>query len=265
MRKFCLTVDDNILFFKDLTENNYDSIFENDYLRLFRELHELYGLKVQFNLFYETDGFNLSMMTDRYKNEWVKNSSWLKMSFHARAEFPNNPYLHADYAKLYQDCKAVNDEIIRFAGCSTLAETTTVHFCVCPHDALRAMKDNGYKGLLGLFGGFGEKATSYSIPLEKTEPMRHGKLLVSDGISFGAIDIVLNLQCAEENVMLVKKLLGNDRIKIMIHEQYFHKSYAAYHPRFREEIEQTVSTLVDSGYESCFFEEVLISDAVLNI
>ncbi len=257
MKSFCFTVDDNILFLKDITENNYSSIFENKYLALFRELHCVYGLKVQFNLFYQTEGFDLSMVTDRYKSEWKANSPWLKMSFHSHAELPNEPYLNADYDTLYADCKAVNDQIVRFAGADSLASTTTVHFCVCPEKALKAMSDNGYKGLLGLFGGFGAVGTSYSIPPEETEPLRHGKLITKNDITFGSIDIVLNLYSAEENALRANSLCGNDHIKIMIHEQYFHEDYPAYHPRFREEIEEPLKVLTENGYRSFFFEEMI--------
>lgn len=257
MKDFCFTVDDNIIFLRDITENDYGSIFENKYLAMFGELHSAYGLKVQLNLFYQTEGFDLSMVTDRYKSEWEANSEWLKMSFHSRAELPNVPYLNADYDTLYADSRAVNDQIIRFAGESSLASTTTVHFCVCPQDALKAMSDNGYKGLLGLFGGFGTVGTSYSIPIGETEPLRHGKLLTKNDITFASIDIVLNLYSAEENARLVGSLCGNDHIKIMIHEQYFHEDYPAYHPRFREEIEEPLKVLTENGYHSVFFEEMM--------
>ena len=54
MKTFCFTVDDN--FLKELTEGNYNSIFDHPYLALYRRLHERYGLKVQLNLFYRTEG-----------------------------------------------------------------------------------------------------------------------------------------------------------------------------------------------------------------
>ena len=78
MRNFIFTVDDNIRFLKEINEREYESIFEHPYLAMYRRLHEKYGLKVQLNLFYEMEGFDLSRMTTRYKDEWKENADWLK-------------------------------------------------------------------------------------------------------------------------------------------------------------------------------------------
>lgn len=79
--------------------------------------------------FYECEGFTLASMTDRYRDEFEKNADWLKMSFHSRLENVR-PYEHSGYEEVYADCKAVEDEILRFAGEKTLAKTTTVHYCL---------------------------------------------------------------------------------------------------------------------------------------
>ena len=44
--KFCFTVDDNIRFLKEITENRYQSIFDHPYLAMYRRLHEEFDLKV---------------------------------------------------------------------------------------------------------------------------------------------------------------------------------------------------------------------------
>ncbi|MBQ8310565.1 MAG: hypothetical protein IJX80_06105 [Clostridia bacterium] len=36
--------------------------------------------------------FNLSMRTDKFKEEFHANADWLKLSFHAKSEFPPKPY-----------------------------------------------------------------------------------------------------------------------------------------------------------------------------
>ena len=128
-KRFCFTVDDNIRVFKELTEVGGASVFDHPYLAAYRRLHEKHGLCVQLNLFYECKGFTLASMTDRYRDEFEKNADWLKMSFHSRLENVR-PYEHSGYEEVYADCKAVEDEILRFAGEKTLAKTTTVHYCL---------------------------------------------------------------------------------------------------------------------------------------
>lgn len=93
------------------------------------------------NLFYETGDlsafskprpyFNLSMMTDRFREEWRANSDWLRLSFHSRQEFPGPPYAVPEPEKIAEDCALVHKEIVRFAGEETLSRTTTVHFGAC--------------------------------------------------------------------------------------------------------------------------------------
>jgi hypothetical protein len=70
--KYRLSVDDNIRCLRDIAANSdaYRSIFDNPYLNVYRELHETYGTKVHLNLFYRTDGFDLSQMPDKFKAEW---------------------------------------------------------------------------------------------------------------------------------------------------------------------------------------------------
>ena len=96
MKTFCFTVDDNIRFLKEITENRYKSIFEHPYLAMYKRLHEKYGLKVQLNMFYCTSGFDLSLMSDSYYSEWEENSDWLKLYFHS--EYENlRPYEFSGY------------------------------------------------------------------------------------------------------------------------------------------------------------------------
>lgn len=62
--------DDVIWLFRDLTRQRPKSLFDNPFLRLMKEAHDKYGMKVQLNCFYRTDffygtdEFTLKEMTD---------------------------------------------------------------------------------------------------------------------------------------------------------------------------------------------------------
>ena len=86
IKNFCFTVDDNIRFLKEITENHYQSIFDHPYIAVYKRLHEEFDLKIQLNLFYQMENFDLSLMSDAYYNEWKDNSDWLKLSFHSAME-----------------------------------------------------------------------------------------------------------------------------------------------------------------------------------
>lgn len=256
MKTFCFTVDDNVRFLRDLTEKKYNSIFDHPYLAMYKRLREKFGLKVQLNLFYRLDGFDISKMTDAYYSEWEANSDWLKMSFHSELENVR-PYEFSGYDEVYSDCKSVNSEIVRFASPAALAKTTTVHYCVATEEGLRALADNRVQGLLGLFGNSEKPRTSYGIAEDEAGLIRGGSIRRLGGISYAGIDIVINSFSKEDNLKKLSALLDRDGIRVMIHEQYFYEDYKAYQPDYEEKLEAVFGLLCREGYKSCFFEELI--------
>lgn len=79
---FNLSFDDTIIIFEDIYENDYNSIFDNQTLNWYRQLHRDYGVVISCYVYYEDGEFNLSQVPDKYKDEFVKNSSWLRFGFH---------------------------------------------------------------------------------------------------------------------------------------------------------------------------------------
>lgn len=143
MKQYRFSLDDNILVFKDIAENDYSSIFENKYLNLLKSVHAKFGTKIQLNVYYETDGFNLSAMPDKYKAEWERVSDWLKLSFHAYSD--DERYAGCSYEKMKRDCELVQNEIIRFAGEKSLSHYTTLHYISCSREGVDAMIDCGIR------------------------------------------------------------------------------------------------------------------------
>ncbi|MBQ8882545.1 MAG: hypothetical protein IJY70_04035 [Clostridia bacterium] len=254
--KFCFTIDDNIIFLRDLTTKNYASIFDHPYLAVMKRLHEKYGIKVQFNLFYLMDGFDLSMATDKFKAEWESCADWIKFSFHSKMENVR-PYENSAYDEVYDDLTAVNEQILRFAGEKSLAKSTTVHYCVTTSGGLKALKDGGVTGLLGLFGTTDNPRTSYSIDQNNASLIRSGETVGIDGISYGAIDLIINSKSLDDNIAFIKTILGRKVIKVMIHEQYFYPDYFAYQPDFEQKLDRIFDILTKNGYESEFFEDTI--------
>ncbi len=256
MRKFIFTVDDNIRFFKDICASGCFSIFEHPYLAMYKRLHAKFGIKVQLNLFYECDGFCLSDMTDKYRFEFEENSNWLKMSFHSRLENVK-PYKDSGYDEVFADCSRVNREILRFAGEKSLAKTTTVHYCLATDEGLGAIFDNGYRGLLGLYGTENTPRSSYQSTEAECERIRRGESVTSCGIAYAGIDVILNLFTKEEIEANLSGLLERETIKVMIHEQYFYPDYERYIPDFEDRIEAAFRLLCENGYKSEFFKNII--------
>ncbi|MBR3847923.1 MAG: hypothetical protein IKM21_01375 [Oscillospiraceae bacterium] len=157
-KKAFFFIDDVIWVFRDLTRNRPNSMFDHPFLKIFKDSHEKYGLKVQFNIFYSTDTyygndiFTLAEMTDAYKKEWEDAASWLKLAFHSRKEFPDYPYINASYQDVYDDFKMVEKEVFRFASEKNLAKATTPHWRPISREACLAIRDCGIKLLSATYG-----------------------------------------------------------------------------------------------------------------
>ena len=256
MKQFCFTVDDNIRFLKELNEGNFGSLFDHPYLKLYRHLRERYQLRVQLNLFYEQGDFDLSSMSERYKAEWEENAHWLKLSFHSRLENVN-PYENSDYGEVYEDCEAVHREILRFASSESLAKTTTVHYCVATADGINALKRNGVRGLLGLYGSNDAPRSSYQTNAAEESRIRVGETVWSDGMAYAGIDLILNAVPKEKIIPQLKMLSDREWIKVMIHEQYFYPDYPHYQADFEEKLDAAFAFLTEHGFCSTFFEDCL--------
>lgn len=245
------SVDDNIWCLKELTLGDYVSLFDHPYLNVYKKLHDKYGAKFQLNVYFETDGFDLTMMSDKFKDEWQENSHWLRLSFHAKADSPDCPYLEASYEKAYDDCKRVHSEIIRFAGEKTLDLYTTIHFCVASPDAVSAFKDAGVKGLVGLF-----EPGRYCYNLcydEFTEPYKYDE---KSGLYYFVNDMIVNLYPLSEITDRLEKVRDKEFVEVMIHEQYFYPRFCMYQPDFAEKIEACVKYFTQNGRKSIFLDEL---------
>ena len=208
-------------------------------------------------MFYQWGAFTLADMPDCYKAEFASASDWLKLSFHSKDE-TRRPYEASGYEEVFSDCAAVQREILRFAGEKSLAKTTTIHFCMLTEEGIRAMKENGVRGLLGLYGTMGAERVSYSIrDREKGDMLREGQILEIDGIHHAGIDIVLNNFDADGILSQLPGLKERESLRVMIHEQYFYENYERYQPDFEEKLYRTFAALKAAGRESKFFEELI--------
>lgn len=278
MGKYRLSSDDNILFLQDLTEHSerYPSIFDHPYLAVYKKAHDLYGAKVHLNLFFELcdegrkyfgnrpNYFNLTMMTDKYKDEFRANADWLKLAFHARAEFPANPYAKGDAATVTADCIAVLREIVRFASAENISDSTTVHFGSGNHDVIRALRALGFRSLTGYFtlNRNGDPSVSYYCPADLVSHVDERDFWVDteEDMMYGRIDKVLNLDDLEKVKADVRAAIEHPHrggfVSVMIHEQYFYSDYKRHLPDFEERVLSACRDLYEHGYVGAHISEV---------
>ena len=275
--KFRLSSDDNILFLQDLTQNRdkYSSIFDNPYLALYKRAHELYGAKVHLNLFYEyvpdakyfsahPDYFNLSMMTDKFKAEFEANSDWLRLAFHANAEFPDKPYKFATAEQITEDFLKIRREIVRFAGESVLTDSTTVHWGEANRDAVRALHSLGLRSLTGYFrrNSKGEPSVSYYFDGAQLDHIGSRDFWYDEDedMIFAQIDLVLNEKTYADVMEALPRIADDPQrggfISLMIHEQYFHPDYRRHLPDFEDRVLHACKYLADRGYVGAHISDI---------
>ncbi len=267
--KYRFSSDDNLLFLQDITEHQdiYKSIFENPYLAIYKKAHDLYGAKVHLNLFYEFDEkartrfssdrpyFNLSMMTDKFKDEFAANADWLKLAFHANSENPAYPYSEATAEKITEDCIRIHREIIRFAGKASISNTTTTHFGSGNRECIRALRSMGYTSLTGYFTiRDGKSWVSYYTPDDVCEHVSERDFWydTEEDMLFGRIDRVTNMGTLDDVMEVVRDTAAHPHrggfVSVMIHEQYFYKDYANYLHDFEARILEPCRYLWEHGY-----------------
>ena len=144
-------IDDVIWVFRDIARSHPVSIYDNSYMAMLKKAHDEYGLKVQLNVFYRTsfwygvDEFCLSEMPDCYKAEFEAASDWLKFGFHSIEEFPDYPFVNADYETVDTVLKKLRNEIVRFAGERSWALSVVPHWAPISREGILAFRDNGIK------------------------------------------------------------------------------------------------------------------------
>ncbi len=269
MKKYRLSSDDNIIFLWDINKNRdiYKSIFENPYLAMYKRAHDLYGAKVHINLFYEfipaesgfpseREAFDLSQMTDKFRDEFRANSDWLKLAFHASKERPDKPYRHASGDQITEDCKKIHREIVRFAGEECISDSTTVHWGETSIEALRALRTLGFRSLTGYFerDRNGAPVVAYHTDGELCDHIGERDFWYDryEDMLFGRIDLVLNLRTLDRIKEKMDEIIAHPSrggfVSIMIHEQYFYEDYCGYLPDFEERVFTACEMLCRAGY-----------------
>jgi len=259
--RYRVSTDDNIWFLRDIARQGYASIFDNPYLGFWREMHRKYGTKVHFNIYYETGGFNLSQMPDRYRGEWRKNADWIRLTFHARANDPDKPYLNAPAEQVIRDYRLITREIERFAGKELLSNVTTVHWGEATREACAALRKEGIKVLVGYFefNRDGSPVVSYYLPAAQARYLS-GRDYWKDtslDLMFVRHDMVMNLFKPGAIVPRLEKIAADPHqaevMELMIHEQYFYPDYKAYEPDYKERVETGIQWVTEKGYKPVFY------------
>lgn len=264
-KRYRFSVDDNSFWLREIGTNpdEYASLFDCFYLRMWRDLHTRYGLKVVLNIYYRTaDGFELPMFSDRWKGEFADHAGWLKLSWHALADKPDRPYEYVGYEQVAHDLDLVNEQIVRFAGEPTLAPPTVMHWAEATWPGVKALVDRGVRNLSGIFRKrAGRQTGNYHLRDERADLVEAcAQWIDADtGLAFSQADITANNAPVETIEPFLEELTKRPEhaeiLDYFTHEQYFWPFYQRYVPDHPERVEALVRWATEHGYEPCFFHE----------
>jgi len=280
--RYRFSIDDNSFFLRDVAKQGYKSLFDCPYLAVLKRLNARYGTKFTVNLFYATPegDFTLARFPDRYRSEWADNAGWMRLTFHARAEFPDRPYQYAPPQTLAADIDLVAGEIRRFAGESVWVPPTVIHWGMCPEESLPVLAARGVRALSGFFSRAG--GHNYTVDGEETQTTgrifdvnfmldeeRSEYLSLHDalkdfesGIVFSRADIVCNNVAPDRVVPTLEPLTRDpataEIMDLFTHEQYFWPFYFNYRPDHEARCEAAIRFCTERGYRPVFFHEGLL-------
>lgn len=276
-RRYNFFIDDCVFFLRAITLERPESIFDELFLGRLKKIHDLYGTKFTLNLFFHDDhhDYSISEMPEDYKEEFMANSDWLKMSFHARSEFPDRPYQHADAAKLAADYDEVKKEVIRFAGETSFIAPVVIHWAMTNPENFPVLKERGTKcltgGYLNSIAHIGEThkfaVTDIGFHYEKDVAVyikdkhlfydRYHDLFLLDNIcccNYDDIDVL------QKNFAAVAD--DRETLSLMTHEQYCYPDYFNHIPNHLDRMEEACRLATEAGYQPVWFvNDVLGNDA----
>ena len=238
-------IDDNVFFFTDIVKHSFKSVFDNFYLAGLKTMHKKYGVKFTLNTFYHNfhePEFDLSLVDDRYKSEFEKNSDWLKFAFHAHSEYPEYPYSEAYPEKYPEHYEEWYNAMQRIVGDQSLIAPVIYHYFGATPEIRHYMRQRGMK----FHSIRQETKLQYNAEFDQYEL---------------SVDAILNLFW--DDIPKIKETFenkiasGQEKILIGSHEQYAYKHYVNYIPRYFDEIEAACATMKNHGYESVYFNEIV--------
>lgn len=239
-----LSLDDFIDTLSDITKNDYNSIFENETFSYLKQLHDEYGVVFSLYTFYESENFNLSLVTDKYSSEFIENSDWLKFGFHSYNSSTN--YEDVSVEKAANDYSSVVDELIRITGSAESIDSfVRLHFFAGSLNNVNAMAEssNGIKGLLGA----DDERRSYYLNDKANSYLYKYDYYKDKNLDFLKTDLRLeNIEDIDSTLDEIKQdpkyQNTNDIMIVFTHEQHLNK------PEIQEKLLKIIKFAKENGY-----------------
>lgn len=163
-------------------------------------MHDQFGLKITCYVFYEKDGFSLNQCSDKYKNEFVANSSWLKFAFHS---LNGSTIYNGTKNTLVEDYKMTTDELIRIVGPETIDPVIRLASFQGDNDSIRILSELEGVPITGLLTA-DDLRNSYGLSSTENEYLYSHDLMEKDSLVYYSTD--LRIEFIEDVDMKINEL-----------------------------------------------------------
>ena len=263
--------DDCSFFLRAIAKDRPKSIFDEMFLGRLKAIHDKYNTNFLLNLFYHDDhhDFSISDFPSDYKEEFQQNSNWLKLSFHAKSEFPDRPYQSASAEELAKDFDLVKNEIIRFAGVESFMAPLVLHWGMTNPENFYVLRERGTNCLTGAYqGGISHIGETHTF--EVTDIGYHYEQDITQYIKSNhyyydsMFDMLLSsnlLCCNYSDIDAIQRIFERlkedprDALTLMSHEQYSYSDYFNYIPNHLDRVEEACKLAYELGYKPVWYTE----------
>lgn len=183
------SIDDVIGSLLWLDRTSAQSIFDSYTFAFAQWLYKEYQIPTTCNCLYSDGTKNLSMVSEKYRNEFEECSDWLKFSFHGWNYEKN--YAEVGYDEAFTDLTIVESEILRICGRRSLSRNIRTHFFSGSEAAMLAWKHAGIKVFFTADDNRKGKGINYNLNDEELLNLQTTHFLLKEGMLFVKTDIRL--------------------------------------------------------------------------
>lgn len=247
---FHLSFDDTIELFEDLTENeSADSIFDNETLSWFKELHDKYGVIITCFVYFETDKFSLDQCTEQFKAEFEENSDWLRFGFHSLNE---DTVYGSNEENIVDDYQKTISVLKKIVGETAIDNVIRLQMFQGSEDDIIALTSLNDEPIVGLLTA-DDLRNSYGLSKEESEYIYSHDELRKDSLTYYSTDLRAEYI---ENISAKIKDFDTDSWNNQTQDMVVFSHEWQINAEIKATIEKLCKWAVSEGYSFEFFEDI---------
>ena len=186
-----ISFDDVYLCIKDLKDTlRYTSVFQQPFLKSLKELHDVYGAVFSLYVYEKADNFVITEVPDKFRNEFIENSEWLKFGYHAIEPRFDKKEQSLEFERSFLN---VRKSILHWAGKSSLAPCLRLHYYFADDNMIAILKK--YR-VYHLLGADDEGRISYNLNRLQSDSLYALRAYIYDSIYYHKTDIrIERMEC----------------------------------------------------------------------